>query len=119
MHILYTGRRPIPAPYWRENMTHKTHKTLDELFAEESETLLAKARDEIAREAAEWVALPPEKKLAIIAEREAKMEALCGPTPDPCPECGETEYHQTDCPQYAEEQDDNEDEDEDEDEDDE
>jgi hypothetical protein len=53
-----------------------THKTLDELFAEEEAALLAKAKAEIAREDAEWAALPPDQKLAIIAEREAQRAAL-------------------------------------------
>jgi hypothetical protein len=49
-----------------------TCKTLDELLAEEEAALLAKAKAEIAREDAEWAALPPDQKLAIIAEREAR-----------------------------------------------
>ena len=49
-----------------------THKTIDELFAEEEAALLAKTRAEIAAEDAEWAALPPEQKLAIISAREAR-----------------------------------------------
>ena len=49
-----------------------TYKTLDELFFEKEAALLAKTKAEIAREDAEWAALPPDQKLAIIAEREAR-----------------------------------------------
>ena len=49
-----------------------THKTIDDLFADEEAALLAKSRADIAREDAAWAALPPEQKLAIIAAREAR-----------------------------------------------
>jgi hypothetical protein len=49
-----------------------TYKTLDELLADEETALLVKTKAEIAREDAEWAALPPDRKLAIIAEREAR-----------------------------------------------
>jgi len=83
-----------------------THKTIDELFADEEAAALEKGRAEIAAEDAAWAALPPEQKLAIIAAREALI-----PDPVACPECGETECH-ADCPQYADEQEDEDDEDE-------
>ena len=84
-----------------------THKTIDELFADEEAAALAKGRAEIAAEDAAWAALPPEQKLAIIAAREALI-----PDPLVCPECRETEYHHADCPQYADELDDEDDDDE-------
>lgn len=49
-----------------------THKTIDDLFADEEAALLAKSRADIAREDAAWAALPPEQKLAIISAREAR-----------------------------------------------
>ena len=49
-----------------------THKTIDELFADEEAAALEKGRAEIAAEDAAWAALPPEQKLAIIAAREAR-----------------------------------------------
>lgn len=49
-----------------------THKTIDELFADEEAAALEKGRAEIAAEDAAWAALPPEQKLAIIADREAR-----------------------------------------------
>ena len=85
-----------------------THKTIDELFADEEAAALEKGRAEIAAEDAAWAALPPEQKLAIIAAREALI-----PEPVPCPECGETEYHQAGWPQCADERDDEDDDDED------
>ena len=81
-----------------------THKTIDELFADEEAAALEKGRAEIAAEDAAWAALPQERKLAIIAAREALI-----PDPVACPECGETEYHHADCPQYAEERDEDDD----------
>ena len=49
-----------------------THKTIDDLFADEEAAALEKGRAEIAAEDAAWAALPPEQKLAIIAAREAR-----------------------------------------------
>lgn len=81
-----------------------THKTIDELFADEEAAALEKGRAEIAAEDAAWAALPEAEKIRILAEREALI-----PDPVACPECGETEYHHADCPQYAEERDEDDD----------
>jgi hypothetical protein len=81
-----------------------THKTIDELFADEEAAALEKGRAEIAAEDAAWAALPPEQKLAIIAAREALI-----PEPVPCQWCGETEYHLSYCTVHIEENDDDDD----------
>ena len=50
--------------------------TLDELFSQEEEKRLMKERAEIAKEMADWNALPQEEKDHIMNERELMWEAL-------------------------------------------
>jgi hypothetical protein len=50
--------------------------TLGDLFLEEETRLLEKGREEIAREKAEWDALPQSEKDRINAEREARYANL-------------------------------------------
>uniref|UniRef100_A0AB39CEG7 Uncharacterized protein n=1 Tax=Pseudomonas phage HRDY3 TaxID=3236930 RepID=A0AB39CEG7_9VIRU len=47
--------------------------TLDDIFREEEERLLEKGRAEIARETADWEALPEEEKQRINREREERF----------------------------------------------
>lgn len=50
--------------------------TLGEIMREEEDRLLAKAREEIAREKAAWDALSPEQKAVHVAAIEAKFAAF-------------------------------------------
>jgi predicted Fe-S protein YdhL (DUF1289 family) len=56
-------------------MPGKTH-TLHELFSQDEEERLAKARAEMAAEKAAWDALPDDEKLRILTEQEARWAAM-------------------------------------------
>lgn len=56
-------------------MTQK-FQTMDELFSEYEAERLAKGKAEQAAEDAAWLALPQAEKDRILAERQAKMDAL-------------------------------------------
>ena len=62
-------------------MTNKIY-TLDELFAQDEEKRIAETKAEMAKEKAEWDALPQSEKDRINAEREAYWDKFAGPSED-------------------------------------
>ncbi len=53
-----------------------TPKSLDDLFREEEEAALARTREDMRKEQAQWDALPQAERDRINAERDARIENM-------------------------------------------